>query len=102
MGREVRHFVISLHSPFLSLFSHFLVVDLFFRNRFANPQIPHDASYYSKALIGGALACGVTHAGITPLDVTKCNMQVRSFSSCFYKKNLFFAPSRRLSFTFNL
>lgn len=38
--------------------------------------VPHDLSYYSKAFLGGALACGVTHAGITPLDVTKCNMQV--------------------------
>lgn len=28
-------------------------------------------------MLGGALACGFTHAGITPLDVTKCNMQVR-------------------------
>ena len=27
-------------------------------------------------MLGGALACGFTHAGITPLDVTKCNMQV--------------------------
>jgi len=38
--------------------------------------VPHDASYYSKCLLGGILACGTTHAGITPLDVTKCNMQV--------------------------
>lgn len=29
-------------------------------------------------MLGGVLACGFTHAGITPLDVTKCNMQVRS------------------------
>ena len=43
--------------------------------RFAGP-IPHDASYYSKCVIGGILACGLTHAAITPLDVTKCNMQV--------------------------
>lgn len=28
-------------------------------------------------MLGGVLACGVTHAGITPLDVAKCNMQVR-------------------------
>lgn len=28
-------------------------------------------------MLGGILACGITHAGITPLDVTKCNMQVR-------------------------
>jgi len=27
-------------------------------------------------MLGGVLACGTTHAGITPLDVTKCNMQV--------------------------
>jgi solute carrier family 25 phosphate transporter 3 len=27
-------------------------------------------------MLGGALACGLTHAGITPVDVTKCNMQV--------------------------
>lgn len=38
--------------------------------------IPHDASYYAKCLVGGGIACGVTHAAITPLDVTKCNMQV--------------------------
>ena len=32
-------------------------------------------------MLGGVLACGFTHAGITPLDVTKCNMQVcRSLS----------------------
>ncbi|KAJ7224403.1 mitochondrial carrier protein [Mycena pura] len=43
--------------------------------RFAGP-IPHDTSYYAKAWLGGALACGLTHAGITPLDVAKCNMQV--------------------------
>lgn len=43
--------------------------------RYLGP-VPHDASYYAKAMLGGALACGFTHAGITPLDVTKCNMQV--------------------------
>jgi hypothetical protein len=32
-------------------------------------------------MLGGALACGVTHAGITPLDVAKCNMQVVLFLS---------------------
>jgi len=39
-------------------------------------HVPHDTSYYSKCLLGGILACGLTHAAITPLDVTKCNMQV--------------------------
>jgi solute carrier family 25 phosphate transporter 3 len=38
--------------------------------------VPHDTSYYAKCMLGGALACGLTHAGITPLDVAKCNMQV--------------------------
>jgi len=45
--------------------------------RYLGP-VPHDASYYAKCMLGGALACGITHAGITPLDVTKCNMQVNS------------------------
>ncbi|TPX35070.1 hypothetical protein SmJEL517_g02486 [Synchytrium microbalum] len=38
--------------------------------------IVHDSSYYSKCVLGGVLACGLTHAALTPLDVTKCNMQV--------------------------
>ncbi|KZV90917.1 mitochondrial carrier [Exidia glandulosa HHB12029] len=44
-------------------------------SRFAG-SVPHDVSYYSKCMLGGILACGITHAGITPLDVAKCNMQV--------------------------
>lgn len=44
--------------------------------RYLGP-VPHDSSYYAKCMLGGLLACGVTHAGITPLDVAKCNMQVR-------------------------
>ncbi|KAF5316496.1 hypothetical protein D9619_006362 [Psilocybe cf. subviscida] len=43
--------------------------------RYLGP-VPHDTSYYAKCMLGGALACGITHAGITPLDVAKCNMQV--------------------------
>jgi len=45
--------------------------------RYLGP-VPHDSSYYAKCMLGGAIACGVTHAGITPLDVTKCNMQVNA------------------------
>ena len=47
----------------------------FFPPRFLGP-VPHDSSYYAKCMLGGVLACGVTHAGITPLDVAKCNIQV--------------------------
>jgi solute carrier family 25 phosphate transporter 3 len=43
--------------------------------RYLGP-VPHDVEYYAKCMLGGVLACGVTHAGITPLDVAKCNMQV--------------------------
>ncbi|TFK71362.1 mitochondrial carrier [Pluteus cervinus] len=43
--------------------------------RYLGP-VPHDITYYSKCMLGGVLACGITHAGITPLDVAKCNMQV--------------------------
>ncbi|KAH8111087.1 mitochondrial carrier protein [Phellopilus nigrolimitatus] len=44
--------------------------------RYVDAKVPHDLPYYSKCMLGGVLACGFTHAGITPLDVTKCNMQV--------------------------
>ncbi|KAF8822971.1 putative phosphate carrier [Cardiosporidium cionae] len=37
---------------------------------------PHTGSYYAKCMVGGILACGVTHTGIVPLDTTKCRMQV--------------------------
>jgi len=46
-------------------------------SRYSGP-VPHDANYYAKCMLGGVLACGLTHAAITPLDVTKCNMQVNS------------------------
>lgn len=36
----------------------------------------HDLSYYGKCVVGGALACGLTHAVITPLDLVKCRKQV--------------------------
>ena len=36
----------------------------------------HNASYYFKCMIGGSLACGLTHAGITPLDLVKCRKQI--------------------------
>lgn len=39
-------------------------------------HVPHDLTYYGKCMVGGVLACGLTHALVTPLDVTKCNMQV--------------------------
>lgn len=36
----------------------------------------HDGSYYFKCLKGGALACGLTHAGIVTLDLVKCQRQI--------------------------
>ncbi len=38
--------------------------------------VEHDLSYYLKCMIGGGLACGITHAGITPVDLVKCRRQV--------------------------
>ncbi|KAJ3291325.1 hypothetical protein HK104_006172 [Borealophlyctis nickersoniae] len=37
--------------------------------RYAGP-VPHDTTYYAKCMLGGVLACGLTHTLITPLDVT--------------------------------
>lgn len=38
----------------------------------------HDVTYYIKCMIGGALACGLTHTAIVPLDVMKCKKQLDS------------------------
>lgn len=38
--------------------------------------VAHDASFYGKCMLGGILSCGLTHLAVTPLDVTKCKMQV--------------------------
>ena len=65
-----------LGSSLIFLYIDFSTVNL----RYLGP-VPHDISYYSKCMLGGALACGLTHAGITPLDVAKCNMQVIQFYS---------------------
>jgi solute carrier family 25 phosphate transporter 3 len=43
--------------------------------RYDHP-VPHTNDYYMKCMLGGILSCGLTHTIITPLDVTKCNMQV--------------------------
>lgn len=80
---------------FLFLFLRFLYESfLLFANlssyyRYLDPNAPHNIAYYSKAMLGGALACGVTHAGITPLDVTKCNMQVNYTSSSTLRYSIF-------------
>lgn len=39
--------------------------------------VPHTTEYYLKCCMGGVLSCGLTHLAVTPLDVAKCNMQVR-------------------------
>lgn len=36
----------------------------------------HNITYYLKCMIGGSLACGITHAVIVPLDVLKCKLQI--------------------------
>lgn len=35
-----------------------------------------DLSYYLKCMAGGAVACGLTHTAVTPLDLVKCRRQV--------------------------
>eukprot|EP00210_Caulerpa_lentillifera_P000564 g545.t1 len=39
------------------------------------PIVLHSGRYYYYCAIGGILSCGLTHMGVTPLDVVKCNMQ---------------------------
>lgn len=35
-------------------------------------------AYYWASAAGGLLSCGLTHTAVTPLDIVKCNMQVRA------------------------
>ena len=42
---------------------------------FKQPIKLHSSDYYTACAIGGVLSCGLTHMGVTPLDVVKCNMQ---------------------------
>lgn len=32
----------------------------------------HDFKYYFQCLMGGTLACGITHTAIVTLDLLKC------------------------------
>ena len=36
------------------------------------------AQYYALCALGGALACGVTHTALTPVDLLKCRIQVQT------------------------
>jgi len=42
------------------------------------PNGMHSLRYYITCMIGGALACGLTHAGVVTLDVAKCRAQAHS------------------------
>lgn len=54
--------------------------------RYSHP-VPHTNDYYLKCCLGGILSCGLTHLAVTPLDVAKCNMQVRGFVSVATEAN---------------
>lgn len=40
----------------------------------------YSGKYYAACALGGILACGITHAFVTPLDLVKCRRQVRPCS----------------------
>lgn len=39
----------------------------------------YSPQFYAACTVGGVLSCGLTHMAVTPLDLVKCNMQVRSW-----------------------
>jgi solute carrier family 25 (mitochondrial phosphate transporter), member 3 len=49
----------------------------------------HTPLFYVTCALGGVLSTGLTHLAVTPLDLVKCNMQVRGHvrqpeaSACF-------------------
>jgi solute carrier family 25 phosphate transporter 3 len=44
--------------------------------RISSPIELYSTQYYTTCAIGGAAACGLTHALVTPLDLVKCRRQV--------------------------
>ncbi|CAM6111982.1 unnamed protein product [Calypogeia fissa] len=38
--------------------------------------VMYSRDFYAACTIGGILSCGLTHTGVTPMDVVKCNMQI--------------------------
>ncbi|KAL3676176.1 hypothetical protein R1sor_026124 [Riccia sorocarpa] len=36
----------------------------------------YSPKYFLTCALGGMLCCGITHCGMTPVDVVKCNMQI--------------------------
>ncbi len=38
----------------------------------------HTPLYYGQCMVGGVLACGLTHAAVVTLDVAKCRTQALS------------------------
>jgi len=36
----------------------------------------YSPAFYAACTMGGILSCGLTHTGVTPLDLVKCNMQI--------------------------
>ena len=41
------------------------------------------SKYYALCGLGGILSCGITHTMVTPLDLVKCRLQVRSIYCTF-------------------
>jgi hypothetical protein len=41
----------------------------------------YSPQFYAACTFGGIMSCGLTHMAVTPLDLVKCNMQVRCWSS---------------------
>lgn len=40
----------------------------------------YSPAFYAACTAGGIASCGLTHMAVTPLDLVKCNMQVRGKS----------------------
>ncbi|KAF3492156.1 mitochondrial phosphate carrier protein [Arthroderma uncinatum] len=36
----------------------------------------YSGKYYASCITGGILACGLTHAAVTPMDLAKCRLQI--------------------------
>ena len=50
----------------------------------------YSEEFYKTCAIGGALACGLTHTFVTPLDLVKCRRQVAKLFIFVGRPNIVF------------
>lgn len=77
---DISRFFKQIYRSYLMLinfyFSNFKFILLFYLCTFTDSCEFGSNHYFLLCGLGGILSCGITHTGITPLDLVKCRIQV--------------------------